>query len=466
MNQNNYNKRNTMMDIISEYEAMSQKGTVVFFEEKVFMELIEYYENESSFDKAMTVVDHALVQHSFSPDLLFCKAKLLFDAEKVKAALDCLEKAYALSPNNAKVQIFRSEVLSTLGYHQEALSILEELNQDEDAPMDFYWCKAIIQEQIGEFGNMFDSLKQYLVYNPRNVNALRKAWLCVELSGAYQDSITFHERLLDTDPYSYLAWHNLGQAYKATKNYKKAAWAFEYSFITNPKFESGYQDYADVCFELGYYDKALQAYEELLEHFNADAQTLLQIGKCYEFKEDFGIAQAFYIKAEIMNPNNAEVYFRMGECYAKRQKWECAIDTYKKALDIEKHNEIYYASIGEAYYQIGEDAAAESYFQKAADTAPEEPTYWLQYASFLMDTSRIDEAVEVIDEARIYTSGAELDYCMAACLLRNGSKKAAIKLLVKALNENYDKHEIFFNLIPNISKEVEILHLIKIYSQN
>ena len=43
MKQQNQNNQNIEKALISEYEAMSQKGTVGFYEETVFLALINHY---------------------------------------------------------------------------------------------------------------------------------------------------------------------------------------------------------------------------------------------------------------------------------------------------------------------------------------------------------------------------------------------------------------------------------------
>jgi len=467
MNQHNFNRQNTLYNLINEYEAMSQKGTVGFIEEKVFIDLISYYEKQSSFDKALSVVDHAISQHNYSSDLLICKARLLSDAKKYREALDCLDRAFALMPTDTSIQVLRSEVLCSLGRHEEALSILENIdNNSNSAPDKLFWTKAIIHEKLLDYKEMFSSLQYYLIINPRNVNALRKVWVCVEMFGNYKESIAFHEELIDLDPYSYLAWHNLGHAYSKLGNYKKAAWAFEYSYIINPTFESGYLDYANACVQIGSYDKALRCYEDLLEHFEANNKILLRIGQCYELKQDYGVAQAFYEKSLDMNNQCHELYFRMGECYSKRKLWDAAIDTYEEAIRLESHNENYYAAIAEAYFQIGEDEKANTYFQKAADTAPDEPEYWMTYATFLMKCERYDDVLEVIEEAGYYCTGTELEFCKAACLYCMDKREEALNALKLLLTDHYDKHELFIDLIPNVERHQDIIDLINFHCMN
>ena len=97
MQQHNYDKQHTLNDLIFEYEAMSQKGTVGFYEETVFSRIIDYYESESSIDLALEAVDKALSQHFYSTTLYCRKAELLAIQKQEKAALSAIQQAEVLS---------------------------------------------------------------------------------------------------------------------------------------------------------------------------------------------------------------------------------------------------------------------------------------------------------------------------------------------------------------------------------
>lgn len=468
MKQHNPNQQTTLIKLISEYEAMSQKGTVGFFEEKVFFDFIEYYSSENAFDKALEVVDHALSQHYYSSDLLLCKARLLMDEQQVEAALICVDQAYALSPSDIDVQLLRSELLCILGQHNEALEVLNGLPVGEvkDTPKDIFLYKAFIHERLSDFDQMFDALKASLLHNPSNERVLKKILFCVEVAQKYEESVKFHKQLIDLDPYSYLAWYNLGHAYNCLDNNEKAADAFEYAFLANPQFMPAYKEFAATCCAYKAYDRALQAYETLLDHMDADSDVYTSIGACYEYKDDYEVAHVFYLKAISLDQSYSNTYFRIGECNAKQKKWDEAIQAYKKAITLDRRREEYFAALGEAYFQIGEDEKALPCFQQAADIAPELSMYWLQYALFLMETEAYDEAIDVLEEAGMYTADAELEYCKAACYFKKGEARLAKKQLAHALINYYDKHTILFNFVPTLNKNATIIGMINIYNQN
>ena len=105
MQQHNYDKQHTLNDLIFEYEAMSQKGTVGFYEETVFSQIIDYYESESSIDLALEAVDKALSQHFYSTTFYCRKAELLAIQKQEAAALSAIQQAEVLSPSDYEVKL-------------------------------------------------------------------------------------------------------------------------------------------------------------------------------------------------------------------------------------------------------------------------------------------------------------------------------------------------------------------------
>lgn len=58
-------------------------------------------------------------------------------------------------------------------------------------------------------------------------------WYCVELAGKQDESVELHKAILDENPYSYLAWHNLGNAYYDMGYFEKSIEAYEFVVTIN-----------------------------------------------------------------------------------------------------------------------------------------------------------------------------------------------------------------------------------------
>ncbi len=466
MKKNNTSNKQNVKSLVVEYEAMSQKGTVGFYEKTAFLHLINHYLNKELIDNALEVIGHAVNQHPFSGTFYIVQAQLYIEKNCENLALDALDKAMLYASSVFEVQILRSEALNSLGIYDEAFDTLDRLllNATPAQKSEINLSKALIFENQKRYNDMFIALKKAVLLNPENLDALERVWFSVEMTQRYDESIRFHQRLLDIDPYSYIAWYNLGFAYSALSEHKSACDAFEYAFIINEKFEFAYRECAQSYIHLEKYDQALKCYDELQEHFEADTDLYLNIGLCHEKLGDIEKAKSFYFKARAFEKDNDEVYFRLGNCFAKEGSYKSAITSINKALLINGLKEEYYLALADIYHKIKDLDSAQNFFQKAVDIAPEINTCWIRFACFLMEISKNREALELLDEAEIYSCGSELMYCRIACLFSMDNRDEAFVLLNTALSKNYKSHQVLFEMTPTLKNDPEILNLISTFS--
>jgi len=193
MEQHNYNKQHILKDLVFEYEAMSQKGTVVFYEEAVFSSIINYYFEKKNYERALSVVETALVQHNFSSFLYYKKAELLSiychrDPKILDDAFIAVEKAGSLSPTDSSVKLLKVELLGYRGNYSEAFNLLDEVRIESTFSSNnltlagIYYCESLLYEQLQQYDFMYNALKEALLLNVRHEKALRKIWFCVERS--------------------------------------------------------------------------------------------------------------------------------------------------------------------------------------------------------------------------------------------------------------------------------------------
>ncbi len=465
MNQHNYKNEQAIIALVSEYEVMSQRGTVGFFEETVFFEIIQHYENAENFDRALEVADHAIAQHGFCPDFYIKKAQLLLATNQAEEALEYLQRAESYAPAELEVQILRAEALVCLDQIAAAFTVLDVLKQysNEEDLTHIYLCEALIFENIEDFDQMFDALRKAVLADPSNRQAMERVWLSVEMSQRYKESVHLHEKILDIDPYSFIAWYNLGHAYFCINQYRKAADAFEYAYIIDETFEFAYRDCGEACIKIGDYQRALKCYKEAIEHIDTDSDILTRMGYCEEQLNRVDLAKKNYFRALEMDDFNDLAYFRLGECCVREKNWKMAIDYYQKAITINDVREEYLAAIASAYHHIDQEALAMDFYRKAVDTAPETSQYWVLFATFLLDIGENEEALEVLEEALIYAGGPELLYGKIACMILLKRKAEALYLLHEALNLSFDQYESMFELVPSLEGDPEIMTMIAAY---
>ncbi len=467
MKHHNLNSKETLDSLLSEYKAMSQQGTVAFYEETVFLFFINHYKKTKESDKAFEVISHALSQHPYSTELYLQKAALLADNSEQELALRYLDKALLFSPSDANIYLLKAEVNASIDREEdafEALSIAKGMLPENHWDL-VHVVEASIYESLEEYEASFEAYCSALRVNANNVLALNNISLSAALSYNFQKSITLHKAILDENAYSKRAWFNLGQAYQDLECLDEALEAYDYALVVDEKYGAAYRHCAEICIQKEHFKVAIKYYQEYLEHFPNDSYTLTQLGVCYEKTNNLRLAEAFFQSALKLDAYNATAHFQIGSCFAKSQKWQRAIDAYETAIALDSTREEYVAALAEAFFNVNNLDEADKNFYKATGIAPDLSEYWIRYATFLLDIGASSKALDILDEADIYSFGTELQYCRVACLLEDNQRKEALALLCQVLEEDYQLHTVLYDLLPHLQEDIEVCSLMSIYKE-
>ncbi len=215
---------------VKRFEESLDNQQPVFFDVLTFEYVVNYYESGEQWKKALQVLDYAINQHPYSALFLVKKAGLFIYYRKYKQALDLLDHAETMDPGDITIQILRSDVYLEKNQHYRSERILLEAIEKCDDQLDredLLLELADVYEDWDRYDMVFDTLKKVLELNRENEEALSRMWYCVELAGKQEESIILHKKIIDEKPYSYLAWHNLGNAYYDLGMLEKAIESYE-----------------------------------------------------------------------------------------------------------------------------------------------------------------------------------------------------------------------------------------------
>ncbi|MBK7806561.1 MAG: hypothetical protein IPJ51_09700 [Saprospiraceae bacterium] len=464
--ENKIKRDSALINLVSDFESKFDQGEVGYLDEKVYLQLLEYYEDEYLFEKALEVADFAIEQYKYRSEFYIIKSRLLLNSNKINDCLVALEIAESIAQFEREISIIKARALAIKKQFTEAHEILEDLRvgATKSDSVDILIAESFIYEHMKDYNAMYDALANAVTIDSKNEEAMERVWISAELSRRYDDSVELHKYIIEKDPYNYQAWYNLGHGYNCIWEYEKAIDALEYSFIINPDFESGYLDCADTCLQIKDFERALEIYIEANSKFGPNNELMVNIAHCYISLNRIGIAKQWLLKAIKLDGYNDEAFFLLGECYAKDLVWYNAINAYHKAIDLENRREEYYLGLAKAYLAVEDYNKATINFQMATQTGPEETLYWKEYICFLIKLGLYDEALQVLDEAEDHTYGADLIYCRAITAYLLKDKEECMELLEEALLENFDEHKIIFDIAPELRLDKDINSMIKYFA--
>lgn len=465
-----YEHSRETLSLATTFEALSDGGQKIQLNESDFIKLVDYFELEESFSRALEVNDLGIFCHKFSPKLHTRKARLLIENKREELGMESLDRAEIFGQSFIETDTLRARAHYSLGNYAAAFELLDDLKINyfisrKDRSL-VYLEEALLYEKREEYQAMYIALRSALEYNPHNQIALQRIWVAVEITKNYHESIEIHNKVIDANPYSFLAWYNLGHAYYSLREYKDAIEAFEYAFITNEKFESAYTNFAEVCFHLQKYNKAIDALEEALPFFQSNSELLLKIGQAYEYKGDFAKAKIYLYRALNIESESNDIYHHLGECYLREGEYRSAIHFFKQAIKFEEEiREDSLIGLATAYANTGNYQKALPLFQQAMDAGPEVAKNWIEYTRFLVTIEAMDEAMETIEQAEETAYCPEILYCKAALLFKINDRKNALYYLGEALCECSRSQNIFFSFIPEIKNDKDVKAIFRYYNE-
>lgn len=467
---NNLNSKE-VRQLVKQFESILKNNENGFFEQGSFQQIIEFYEEQLEYQKAFEVVNMALEQHPYSAVFLIKKAQFFFQARQCNDALELLDTAEVLAPNEMDATLLRAEVYSFLGKAKEAIELLEEALPfgDEDEKIDILLALTEVHENNNDEKEAYETLLRGLDINPTHEAILHKLDFCVEMLGNYEDSIDIHKRIIDIDPYCYLAWYNLASAYYSIQLYEKAVEAYGFVTVINEEYDLAYRDCGDAYFEMEQYDKAKEQFlESLALEKEKDDELYYNIGICdYQLGNYSGALQYFERVIELI-PSHSDAYFQIGECHRELEQWDEAFAFYNKAVKFALAKDEYLVAIAELYHDLENYDMAIVSYREAIEINSSDLSYWIGWAKSFFALELFEEALQIVEAAQkdvAKEDNAELLMLIATCLFALSKKKLATTYFIEALQLDFKSCKVCFDLLPKLLEDSDILALLELYNE-
>ncbi|KAG1647353.1 Acetylornithine aminotransferase [Nymphon striatum] len=355
---------------IAKFESMLKTDDVYFFDAEDFEDIIHHYLNNGKVALAKKAIKIGLQQHPDSIELKLLSVEVLVFENNLDLAEELLDKLQLLDSNNEEIYIQRANIYSKKDNHEAAIDLLNEalhLSENED----------------------FDGAIYYL------------------------------NDYLDQNPYSEVAWHQLGKQYFEKRLYPEALTAYDFAIISDDTFMGAYFEKGKVLEKLGRYADAIENYETTIKIEDPTSHAYLRIGKCHEKLENYDMAKFYYYQTVHEDPLLDKGWLAITNFYFKQKDHEKALllsdYAYKQAVEL-------------GNYEL--------------DT-------WLRWADSTHWNKNFDSAVQILVQGRqFYPENATLQYKMAGFQLLSGDKINARITLIDALKNDIDKLFLFEEEFP------------------
>lgn len=461
-------QENNIMQSVERYEDMVKNKNPLFFDQITLEELIEYFEVKNNSSKAMEVCNYALEIYPFSSTLMTKKAGLLMLHRKYNEALKWLDRAESLDSSDITIRMIRCDIYIQKTEYQKAVETVNSAFDytDKSDKWILYLELADIYEHWRKHEKVYEYLRKAIEANPKNEEALDRIWYSVELTHKYEESVIFHQELIDRYPYSHLAWQNLGYAYYGLGMYEKAIDCHEFTIAIDETYDVAYRDIGESYFALKQYRRAIEFYQKAIHYSRPTEDLYYCIGECYERLKEYHHARLYYHRAVTLVPEFHYATYRIGVIYTKEKVWKNAVHFFRKAVKQCPESVRYIISMAQASVHLDDaDTLLDACNRVLELSVRSRSRQTLErLISFLIRLNLVNEA-EVLADYAMMEKGTHSSLVMlkSVCLFRSGCRKQAKEYLEMSLTLDKNKRQLLFRLMPQLIYDAEVAEIVDIY---
>ena len=267
---------------LSKFEMMLKTNSVYFFDSNEFEQIILYYVDNGKFSLAKKAIKLGLSQHPSSVALKLIQVELLILDDKLETAEKILDKLQDIEPSNEEIYIQKATIYSKKGKHKNAVEALQTalLFAEDDA--EILSMLGMEYLHLDDFDTARFNFAKSLDVSFEDYSTLYNVIYCYDMLDQHKEAIDYLSNFIENQPYSEIAWHQIGRQYFIDENYSKALEAFDYSILIDENFIGAHLEKAKTLEELDRFEEAISFYHKTMEIDTPTSFAYLRIGKCEE----------------------------------------------------------------------------------------------------------------------------------------------------------------------------------------
>ena len=447
---------------VSKFESMLKTNDVYFFDATEFEEIIEHYLNIGKHSLAKKAVKLGLEQHPTSIQLKLMRIELLIFDDELKMAVKLLSEVEAVEPHNDEVFIQKATILSKKKKHKEAIEVLKSSLEFIEDPEDIWSMIGMEYLYLDDFENARLNFAKCIEVDYEDYSSLYNIVYCYDMEQNNEDAIKFLNTYLDKNPYSEVAWHQLGRQYYEIGMYEEALQSFDFAVIIDDAFIGGYLEKAKTLEQLKRYQEAIDNYLVTLELDDPTAYAYIRIGECYQNLDNLSTAIHFYKKAVHEDPLLDRGWMLLTNACYSNKNFPKALYYINKALQIDEENPLYWRKYGDINLKLNFYEEAVKAFYKCIDLEDNEIEIYVTLADILLFLGEFNEALTVMIKAKkIYREFAEIEYRLCGLFMVLDKEEYGLTHLKNALALDYEYHFIIKELFPTVFQNSRVKETIK-----
>jgi tetratricopeptide (TPR) repeat protein len=440
---------------------MLKTNKVLFFDSEEFEEIILHYIDSGKTSLAKKALKLALEQHPKSTGLKLVQVEMLVYEDQLDLADKMLNELYAIEPNNEEIYIQKANICSKRDQHEKAVELLKIALQYTDDYADVYNLIGMEYLFMDNLEMAKESFIKCLEEDLEDQSALYNVVYCFEFLDQNKEAIAYLNQYIEKNPYSEIAWHQVGRLHYGLKEYEEALRAFNYATLIDDEFMGAFMEKAKALERLKQYAEAIESYERTIELDDATSYALLRIGKCHERLGNTALAIKYYNQTVHEDPLLDKGWIAITDFYVREKNYQKALFYVNKALAIDNQNQLYWKRYATINKEMNFFEEAEFGYRKAVEFGDYQLDTWLFWVDILQFLGEFNSAIHTLLQATEYfPEENEIEYRLAGLYFMIQDKTKAKFHLINGLRLNFDNYILIEDLFPMIWEEKTVQNYI------
>ena len=452
---------------LTKFESMLKTNDILFFDSNEFEAIIYHYLENGKFALAKKAVKLGLEQHPNNTILQLFKVEILIFEDKLKEADIILNNLHDLEPSNEEIYIQKANIFSKRDAHKQAIEMLKcalEVSADE---AEVHALIAMEYMFLEDYENAKLNFMECLKLDNQDYAALYNIIYCFDFLEQQRQAIDYLNMFLDKNPYSEVAWHQVGKQYFDLKDYERALAAFDFAIISDDTFIGAYMEKGKVLEKMKRFTEAIENYHITLKLDDPTAFAYLRIGKCYQKIEQPDLALQYFSKAVDEDPLLDKAWLAITDFHLKKLDYQKSLYYIKKAIAIDEENVLYWKKYATINNRLNFYEEAEKGYKKSLELGNYELETWVTRCDLLINLGEYETAINVLYQAmEFYPDTAEIEFRLAGLYFITNQGERGYFHLKNALEQDAEYAIVIEELFPLIFRRNSVKKMIDDYQNS
>ena len=447
----NYNSEETQSSVLK-FEQMLKTNLIYFFDAQEFEDIVVHYLGFGENQLAKKALKMALEQHPGNYELMLLQSEIFILEEKYESALEVLEYIEKINPFDEEIALQKASISSKKGDHKASINQLHQALSFSEDPLEIWNLLGMEHLLAEEFKEASFFFKNCLDENPEDYPSLHNLLHCHEQLEQVEPAISCLNKVLEYDPFSEIAWLQLGKIFVKSGKIKEALSAFDFAIISDDSFSGAYIEKGVLLESIGRINEAIENYELAMSTSDPTSFIHKCLGRCHENLGNFDLAQKFYVKSIQLEPTNEKSWESLILFYFNQKKFEKVKFYLDRALKNNSDSISLWKKSLELNTLTGRREKAIESCKKLIELGIYESEILIQLIDLLIDKKEWVEAYKIGKEAYVsFPENRKIAIRIAGCCFYLSKAEEGLYILNSSTTNNSDQ-ALFRSLFPNFKK--------------